>query len=106
LKADKREEAKMTKREWTEEQKFKIVLEGLRSETPVIKLCEKYEIIQTQYYKWRDMLLEHGKELFIRAKRQSKEERMEREIVNLKKIIRDLTVELKKRNTSKTVEVK
>ena len=42
----------MTNREWTEEQKFKIVLEGLRSETPVVKLCEKYEISQTQYYKW------------------------------------------------------
>ena len=58
MKADKREEAKMTKREWTEEQKFKIVLEGLRDETPVVNLCEKYEISQTQYYKWRDMLLE------------------------------------------------
>jgi len=57
MKADKREEAKMTKREWTEEQKFKIVLEGLRSETPVVKLCEKYEISQKQYYKWRDILL-------------------------------------------------
>ena len=106
MKADKREEVKMTNREWTEEQKFKIVLEGLRSETPVVKLCEKYEISQTQYYKWRDMLLEHGKESFTMAKSQSKEERMEREIVKLKKIIGDLTVELKKRNTSETVEVK
>ena len=44
MKADKREEAKMTNREWTEEQKFKIVLEGLRSKTPVVNLCEKYEI--------------------------------------------------------------
>ena len=52
------------------------------------------------------MLLEHGKESFTRAKRQSKEERMEREIVKLKKIIWDLTVELKKGNTSETVEVK
>ena len=52
MKADKREEAKMIKREWTEEQKFKIVLEGLRDETPVVNLCEKYEISQTQYYKW------------------------------------------------------
>ena len=43
------------------------------------------------------MLLEHGKESFTRAKRQSKEERMEREIVKLKKIIGDLTVELKKK---------
>ena len=38
MKADKREEVKMTNREWTEEQKFKIVLKGLRSETPVVKL--------------------------------------------------------------------
>ena len=86
MKADKREEVKMTNREWTEEQKFKIVLEGLRSETPVVKLCEKYEISQTQYYKWRDMLLEQGKESFTRAKRQSKEERIEREIFKLNKI--------------------
>ena len=86
MKADKREEVKMTNREWTEEQKFKIVLEGLRSETPVVKLCEKYEISQTQYYKWRDILLEHGKESFTRAKRQSKEERIEREIFKLNKI--------------------
>ena len=38
MKADKRQGAKMTNREWTEEQKFKIVLKGLRSETPVVKL--------------------------------------------------------------------
>ena len=31
MKADKRQGAKMTNREWTEEQKFKIVLEGLRN---------------------------------------------------------------------------
>jgi len=31
MKADKRRGAKMTNREWTEEQKFNIVLEGLRS---------------------------------------------------------------------------
>lgn len=96
MKKSKRQEARMIHREWTEEQKFKIVLEGLRGETPVTKLCEKYEISQTQYYKWRDMFMEHGKEMFTRAKRQSKEERMEREIVKLKKIIGDLTVELKK----------
>jgi len=29
MKADKREEVKMTNREWAEEQKFKIILEGL-----------------------------------------------------------------------------
>ena len=45
----KRQEARMIHREWTEEQKFKIVLEGLSGETPVTKLCEKYEISQTQY---------------------------------------------------------
>jgi hypothetical protein len=44
----------MKKRQWTNQQKAQIVLEGLSGQIEIVKLCTKYEIAQTQYYKWRD----------------------------------------------------
>jgi transposase-like protein len=47
----------MKKRQWTNQQKAQIVLEGLSGQIEVAKLCAKYEIAQTQYYKWRDLFI-------------------------------------------------
>jgi len=60
------------------------------------KLCAKYKIAQTQYYQWRDHLLKFGHQAFETKNITKKEQRLESEVQNLKKIIGDLTVELKK----------
>lgn len=52
----------MGKRKWTAEQKISIVLQGIKGELPVAELCRQHGLSQTQYYKWRDLFLEGGKQ--------------------------------------------
>jgi len=86
----------MKKRKWQSQEKLRIVLEGLSGQIEISKLCSKYQIAQTQYYQWRDMLLKHGHQAFETKNITKKEQHLEGEVQNLKKIIGDLTVELKK----------
>lgn len=86
----------MEKRKWTSQDKLKIVLEGLSGQIEIAKLCAKYQIAQTQYYNWRDNLLKYGHQAFETKNITKKEQHLEQEVVNLKRIIGDLTVELKK----------
>ena len=86
----------MENRKWTSQQKLTIVLEGLSGQIEISKLCTKYQIAQTQYYLWRDQLLKYGRSAFETKDVTKKEQHLEQEVVNLKRIIGDLTVELKK----------
>ena len=86
----------MKKRQWTNEQKAKIVLEGLSGQIEIAKLCNKYQIQQTQYYKWRDTFLSECHSAFDTKKQSQKELRLENEVTKLKRIIGDLTIKLKK----------
>jgi transposase-like protein len=86
----------MEKRKWTSQQKLQIVLEGLSGQIEISKLCTKYQIAQTQYYQWRDQLLKYGKAAFETKDVTKKERHLEMENQKLKRIIGDLTVELKK----------
>jgi len=86
----------MEKRKWLSQDKLKIVLEGLSGQVEISKLCAKYQICQTQYYQWRDQLLKFGHQAFETKNITKKEQHLEHEVVKLKRIIGDLTVELKK----------
>ena len=86
----------MQKRQWTSKQKSQIVLEGLSGQIEITKLCQKYQIAQTQYYKWRDQFLANCHESFDIKKKTDKEQRLETEIQKMRHIIGDLTIELKK----------
>jgi transposase-like protein len=86
----------MKKRIWTSQEKLRIVLEGLSGQIEITKLCAKYQIANTQYYLWRDQLLKHGHQAFETKNISKKEQHLEQEVLKLKHIIGDLTVELKK----------
>ena len=86
----------MKRRKWSSEQKLKIVLEGLSGQIEIGKLCNKYQISQALYYRWRDQLLSHGHQAFKTKNITKKEEHLEDENRHLKQIIGDLTIELKK----------
>lgn len=86
----------MKRRKWQSNEKLKIVLEGLSGQIEVSKLCQKYQINQTQYYQWRDLLLKYGNQAFETKDTTKKEARLESEVIKLKRIIGDLTVDLKK----------
>ena len=86
----------MKKRIWTSQQKLQIVLEGLSGQIEISKLCAKYQMAQTQYYQWREQLLKFGNQAFDTKNITKKERHLSQENQKLKKIIGDLTVELKK----------
>ena len=86
----------MKKRQWSNQQKTQIVLEGLSGKIDISKLCNKYQIGQTQYYKWRDTFLKEAHTAFDVKKQSQKEQHLEAQVSKLKRIIGDLTIELKK----------
>ena len=86
----------MEKRKWTSQQKLQIVLEGLSGQIEISKLCAKYQISQTQYYQWRDHLLKFGHQAFETKNITKKEQHLEQQVTKLKRIIGDMTIELKK----------
>lgn len=86
----------MKNRHWQPKEKFKIVLEGMSGQIEITKLCAKYQICQTQYYKWRDQFIQFGHQAFEQKQISKKEQHLENEVTKLKRIIGDLTIELKK----------
>ena len=59
----------MEHRKWDSKTKFQIVLEGLKTDANVTEVCNRHQISQTQYYKWRDQFLANSqKHLSERAK--------------------------------------
>jgi transposase-like protein len=86
----------MKRRQWTSQEKLKIILEGLSGQIEISRLCQKYQIAQTQYYQWRDQLLKFGHQAFEQKNVTKKEQHLEQENRKLKHIIGELTVELKK----------
>ena len=83
----------MERRKWDPKTKAMIVLEGLRGKQ-VSEICIEHQISQAQYYQWRDQFLSNMHQVFADESRNEKT--LTRENVRLKRIIGDLTVELKK----------
>ena len=83
----------MKRRKWDPKTKALIVVQGLKGK-PVAEICLEHQISQTQYYQGRDHFLANVQEVF--ADKDKKGERLTRENTRLRKIIGDLTVELKK----------
>lgn len=50
-----------TRRQYSAEEKIRIVIEGLRGEDSVAELCRREGIAQSLYYKWSKEFLEAGK---------------------------------------------
>jgi len=86
----------MNRRIWSSKEKLAIVLEGIQRETTLAEVCNRHGISQAQYYKWRDKLLESGEQIFAQGGLNRSEERLKTENLRLRKIIGDLTIELKK----------
>src|SRR5450759_5965731 len=50
-----------TRRQFSAEDKIRIVLEGLRGEESIAELCRREGIVQKLYYRWSKDFLEAGK---------------------------------------------
>jgi transposase len=58
---------KATRRQFSADEKIRIVLEGLRGETAISEICRREGIASSVYYKWSKAFLEAGKNGLTRA---------------------------------------
>ena len=90
---ESREGVVMTRKQWDSKTKAMIVMEGLKGK-PVAEICEEYQIRQNMYYKWRDQLLGNIGRVFENVSQ--RERQLLRENSRLKRVVGELTLEIKK----------
>jgi transposase len=86
-----------TRRQFSAEEKIRIVLEGLRGEHSIAELCRREGIVQNLYYRWSKDFLEAGKKRLAgdtaRAATSDEVKDLRREASALKEVVAELTLE-------------
>jgi transposase len=86
-----------TRRQYSAEEKIRIVLDGLRGEDSIAELCRREGLAQSIYYKWSKEFLEAGKKRLSgdSAREASTDEvkDLRQEARHLKECVADLTLE-------------
>ena len=86
-----------TRRQFSAEEKIRIVLEGLRGEESIAELCRREGIATSMYYGWSKDFLEAGKRRLAgdtaRAATSDEVKDLRREASALKEVVADLTLE-------------
>src|SRR5207342_1830510 len=86
-----------TRKQYSAEEKIRIVLEGLRGEDSIAELCRREGIAQNLYYRWSKDFLEAGKKRLsgdtARAATSDEVKELRREATALKEVVADLTLE-------------
>ena len=86
-----------TRRQFSAEEKIRIVLEGLRGEESIAELCRREGIASSMYYGWSKEFLEAGKKRLAgdttRAATSDEVRDLRREASALKEAVADLTLE-------------
>lgn len=85
----------MQKRKWDAKTKALIVIEGLKGK-PVAEICNEHQISQAQYYQWLDQFLANAAHAFESHQYTRKEAHLKHENARLKRLVGELTLELKK----------
>ena len=88
---------RQTRRQYSAEEKIRIVLEGLRGEESISELCRREGIAASMYYGWSKEFLEAGKRRLAgdtaRAATSDEVKDLRREATALKEVVADLTLE-------------
>ena len=86
-----------TRKQYSAEEKIRIVLEGLRGEDSIAELCRREGIAQNLYYRWSKDFLEAGKKRLAgdtaRAATSDEVKDLRREATVLKEVVAELTLE-------------
>jgi transposase len=86
-----------TRRQFSAEEKIRIVLSGLRGEDSIAELCRREGIVQNLYYRWSKEFLEAGKKRLAgdtaRAATSDEVKDLRREASALKEVVAELTLE-------------
>ena len=88
-----------TRKEYSSEEKIRIVLDGLRGEDSIAELCRREGISQGVYYKWSKDFIEAGKKRLAgdtaRAATTDEVKDLRREARDLKEVVAGQTLELR-----------
>ena len=86
-----------TRRQFSAEDKIRIVLDGLRGEDSIAELCRREGIASSMYYGWSKEFLEAGKKRLAgdtaRAATADEVQDLRREAGALKEVVADLVLE-------------
>lgn len=88
-----------TRRQYSAEEKIRIVLDGLRGEDSIAELCRLEGISQGIYYKWSKDFMEAGKKRLagdiVRQANSSEVTHLRKEARELKEVVAEQTLELR-----------
>jgi len=88
-----------TRKQYSSEEKIRIVLDGLRGEDSIAELCRREGISQGIYYKWSKDFMEAGKKRLAgdteRAATTDEVKDLRREARDLKEVVAEQTLELR-----------
>ena len=86
-----------TRKQYSAEEKIRIVLDGLRGEESIAELCRREGIAQNLYYRWSKEFLEAGKKRLAgdtaREATSDEVKGLRREALALKEVVAELTLE-------------
>jgi transposase len=86
-----------TRRQFSAEEKIRIVLSGLRGEDSIAELCRREGIVQNLYYRWSKEFLEAGKKRLagdtVRSATSDEVKDLRREASALKEVVAELMLE-------------
>ena len=88
-----------TRKQYSAEEKIRIVLDGLRGESSIAELCRREGIAEGLYYSWSTEFLEAGKRRLsgdtARAATNSEVAELRREARALKEVVAEQALELR-----------
>jgi len=88
-----------TRKQYSAEEKIRIVLDGLRGEDSIAELCRREGIAQGLYYKWSKDFMEAGKKRLagdiVRHAHTGEVTTLRREARELKEVVAEQTLELR-----------
>jgi transposase len=88
---------RVTRRQFSAEEKIRIVLGGLRGEESIAELCRREGIVQNLYYRWSKEFLEAGKKRLAgdtaRAATSDEVKELRQEASALKEVVAELMLE-------------
>ncbi len=86
-----------TRKQYSAEEKIRIVLEGLRGEDSIAELCRREGLSSNVYYRWSKEFLEAGKKRLAgdtaREATSDEVKGLRREAIALKEVVADLVLE-------------
>ena len=88
-----------TRKQYSAEEKIRIVLDGLKGEYSIAELCRREGIAQSLYYSWSKEFLEAGKKRLAgdtaRAATSTEVKDLRREARDLKEVVAEQALELR-----------